>query len=146
MKTQKIAIAFMLSFFLALGGQTPTAHAAGNEKKPAAAGPIYVDLKNIVVPVIKKNGSTGIIALTVTVQVKDEDAQETVRSHMPKLRDAFIRTLYGNLETKRYILPDGALDIENIRANLMRTADRVMIGPDRPIEDLLFQNIAQQTF
>lgn len=144
MKTQNCAIAFVIAFFMAVTGGT-SVHAAGADgTKPD--GPVYVDFKNIVVPVIKKNGRSGVVAISMMVQVKDEAAQDKVKSQMPKLRDAFIRTLYGNLEKSRYTRPDGALDIENIRLSLMRTADRVMDGTEQPIQDLLFQNIAQQTF
>jgi flagellar basal body-associated protein FliL len=108
--------------------------------------PIFVDFKNIVVPVIKKNGSTGIIAISMMAQVPNQSAQDKVTNNMPRLRDAFIRTLYGSLESNRFVRDDGALDIENIKQSLMKTANYVMKEKENPINDILFQNIAQQTY
>ncbi|MDB5478369.1 MAG: Flagellar basal body-associated FliL family protein, partial [Alphaproteobacteria bacterium] len=106
-----------------------------------------VDFKNIVVPVIKQNGSTGLIALTVMAEVKDEEAEGIVKTQMPRLRDAFIRALYGNLDSNRFIRKDGALDIDIIKTRLMKTAAYVMKDDkESPIKDILFQNISQQTY
>lgn len=140
-----LALIALIALTLAL--PIPQAHASeGGSEKPKN-GPMYVDFKNIVVPVIKKNGSTGVIALSMMAEVKDEKAQENVTDHMPKLRDAFIRALYGNLEGNRLVKADGALDIERIKSRLMRSAQYVMKDEkEAAIKDLLFQNIAQQTY
>ncbi len=106
-----------------------------------------MDFKNIVVPVIKRNGETGVIALSLMAQVKDPEAQTKVTDHLPRLRDAFIRTLYGNLETAQFVTAEGALDIPQIKNRLMKTAGLVMKKDKKnPIQDLLFQNIAQQSY
>ncbi len=119
--------------------------ASGGAKKPVE-GPIYVDFKSIVVPVIKKNGRTGVVALSVMGQVKDQKDQELVTQHMPRLRDAFIRALYGNMDDKKFTRQNGALDMEYIKERLLKTAGLVMKDKENPIQDILFQNIAQQSY
>ena len=137
-----LAALFALSLMFPVGAYA----SEGAVEKPKDA-PKYVDFKNIVVPVIKKNGSTGVIALSMMVEVKDEKTQTTLTDNMPRLRDAFIRALYGSLEGNRLVKEDGALDIERIKNRLMRSAQYVMRDKnDAEIQDLLFQNIAQQTY
>lgn len=131
---------------LALVFASPVAAFANGGAAKKVEGPIYVDFKNIVVPVIKKNGKTGVIALSIMAEVKDADTQSLVATHMPKLRDAFIRSLYGSVENNQIIRSDGALDIEHIKKRLMKSAGYVMKDKENPIQDILFQNIAQQTY
>jgi len=145
MLTQNRAIAALLSAFLLVAAPL-SATASGGEEK-AHTGPLYVDFKNIVVPVIKKNGRSGVISISMMAEVKDEKSQTVVTDNMPRLRDAFIRTLYGNIENNRFVKDDGTLNIEDIKANLMKSARYVMRKQEGvTIQDLLFQNIAQQTY
>lgn len=144
MQLRRALIVATLAFSLIVTPQLALASEGGGAKK--TEGPLYVDFKSIVVPVIKRNGNTGVVALALMVQVKDEKAKDKVTGHMPRLRDAFIRSLYGNLESNDLLREDGALDIEHIKARLMRTAQLVMKDKDNPIKDLLFQNISQQTY
>jgi flagellar basal body-associated protein FliL len=126
-----------------------SAHASGHEggESEKAKGPMYVDFKNIVIPVIKKNGKTGVIALAVMAEVDDQEGHNQVTSQLPKLRDAFIRTLYGNMESNKFVRDDGALDIDHIKERLLKTAAYVMKSDkENPIKDILFQNISQQSY
>lgn len=135
-----------LSICAALIAIANPAYASGSTKTEKVEGPVYVDFKNIVVPVIKKNGRTGVVALSMMAEVKNAEAKTEVTHHLPKLRDAFIRALYGNLETKQYVREDGVLNIEQIKTRLMKTAAFVMKDKESTITDILFQNIAQQSY
>lgn len=147
---QKNAIRTLAVFCVLLFALSMPAFAnegGGEAAKKSGDEPLYVDFKNIVVPVIKRNGETGVIALSLMAQVKDPEAQTKVMDHLPRLRDAFIRTLYGNLETAQFVTAEGALDIPQIKYRLMKTAGLVMKKDKKnPIQDLLFQNIAQQSY
>ncbi len=140
-----LAVFFLVIVILA----TAPAFASGgeDEKLPDKDAPMYVDFKNIVVPVIKKNGQTGVVALSLMAQVKDQDDQSKVVDNLPRLRDAFIRSLYGSLSSKKFMTEEGALDIPQIKDHLMKTAGLVLKGDNKGlITDILFQNIAQQTY
>ena len=140
-----LAVFFLVIVILA----TAPAFASGGEEEtlPDKDAPMYVDFKNIVVPVIKKNGQTGVVALSLMAQVKDQDDQSKVVDNLPRLRDAFIRSLYGSLSSKKFMTEEGALDIPQIKDHLMKTAGLVLKGDNKGlITDILFQNIAQQTY
>lgn len=138
-----IAVFFLVIVILV----TAPAFASEEAALPDKDAPMYVDFKNIVVPVIKKNGQTGVVALSLMAQVKDQDDQSKVVDNLPRLRDAFIRSLYGSLSSKKFLTEEGALDIPQIKDHLMKTAGLVLKGDDKGlIKDILFQNIAQQTY
>ncbi len=148
---QKNAIRALLAVcILVFGFHTKVFASEGGEegKKSKGDEPLYVDFKNIVVPVIKRNGETGVIALSLMAQVKDQEDQSKVMGQLPRLRDAFIRVLYGNLEGTQMVKEDGALDIPQIRERLLKTANLVLHEEkdNELIKDLLFQNIAQQSY
>lgn len=123
------------------------ANGGGESKKPKGDEPLYVDFKNIVVPIIRRNGETGVVALNLMAQVKDTEDQAKIVSQLPRLRDAFIRALYGNLEGTQMIRADGALDIPEIHDRLMKVSQMILDKKkDGEIKDLLFQNINQQSY
>lgn len=130
-----------------VGAVSTAPMAAHASTKKADGGPIYVDFKNIVVPIIKENGRTSIVAFSVMAEVNDENAKTVVTSHLPRLRDAFIRSLYGNLDGTAYKHKNGQLNIEQIKTRLMQTAKFVLKNQDEgTIKDILFQNVAHQTY
>lgn len=142
---KKCVQVFAFTIFFATSA-IPSGFASGPASKKAADGPIYVDFKHIVVPIIRENGRTGMIALNLMAEVKDEKAQSTVTNHLPRLRDAFIRSLYGTMDGKQFIAKNGNLDVDSIKLRLMQTANLVLKDKDSPIKDILFQNITQQTY
>lgn len=124
------------------------AQASGGGSAPVPKdGPLYVDFKSIVVPVIKKDGRTGVIALNVMAEAKDQDAEAEITRNLPRLRDAFIRILYGNMDNKKFIGENGVLNMDYIKERLIKTAAFVMKDKkENPVQDILFQNIAQPRF
>jgi flagellar basal body-associated protein FliL len=144
--TQKGLLSIFVAIFMVLSADSYANSEESGKADSKKDGPVYVDFKNIVVPVIKKNGSTGIIAISMMAQVKDEKSKDKVTTNLPRLRDAFIRTLYGNMDSPRYVRENGSLNVESIKKSLMKTADYVMKGKESGIKDILVQNIAQQTY
>lgn len=142
---KKCAQAFVFSL-LFTATAIPSAFAAGGKATAKTDEPIYVDFKHIVVPIIRENGRTGMVAINLMAEVKDQDAQNVVATHLPRLRDAFIRSLYGTMDDKRFVAENGNLDVDRIKNRLMHTANLVLKDKDGPIKDILFQNITQQRY
>lgn len=141
---------FFVALFLAAMPCESRANGGGAPEK-AKDGPIYVDFKSIVVPVIKKDGRTGVIALSVMAETKDQQGETEITRNLPRLRDAFIRTLYGNMDNKKFVGENGTLNIDYIKERLIKTAAYVMKdskgeSKENPIRDILFQNIAQPRY
>lgn len=124
-----------------------TAMASGGEEAKAEASkdePLFVKIEPIIVPVIKKNGRSSMLAIELVAEVVDEDAGSKVRTHMPRVRDSFIRALYGNVERNHFLQPDGALNMDMIKKRLVASANYVM--QKNLVKDVLVSGINQQTF
>jgi flagellar basal body-associated protein FliL len=120
------------------------AMAESGKNAPAANKPMFVRINPISIPVIRKNGTTSVLALDIVAEVKSEADREKVEAVRPKLRDNFIRALYGNLEVHNLVRADGALDIEKVKSRLMRTSLYVM--KESTITDILFNNVNHRAF
>jgi len=137
--------AILIALFIA--AMPIQAHANGGAVEKPKDGPLYVDFKSIVVPVIKKNGQTGVIALNVVAETKNQEGESEITRNLPRLRDAFIRILYGNMDNKKFVAENGSLNIDYIKERLIKTAAYVMKDQkENPIQDILFQNIAQPRY
>lgn len=138
-------IAVLIAMFMAAAPLS--AQASGGSPEKPKEGPVYVDFKSIVVPIIKKDGRTGVIALNVMAEAKDQKAESEITRNLPRLRDAFIRILYGNMNNKKFVGENGALNIDYIKERLIKTAAFVMKDQkENPVQDILFQNIAQPRY
>lgn len=131
--------------FVALCVTTPAwANEEEAPKKAAGTEFLFVKMNPISIPVIRKNGTTSMLALDILAEVKDEDAKEKVEASKPRLRDAFIRALYGNLETNKMVREDGALDMDMVRKRLLQGSLYVLKEP--AITDILFSGVNHRAF
>jgi len=134
-----------IGLFLGIGITHP---AFANEEEAPAKKPgeefLFVKMNAINIPVIRQNGTTSMLALDIMAEVKDEDAKEKVESFKPRLRDSFIRALYGNLETNKLVKADGSLDMERVRDRLLKGSLYVLKEP--AITDILFSGVNHRAF
>ncbi|HEY1096619.1 MAG TPA: hypothetical protein VGF14_05210, partial [Alphaproteobacteria bacterium] len=105
--------------------------AMASEEAPKKEGndPVFVKINPINIPVIRKNGTTSVLALDIIAEVKTQADREKVEAIRPKLRDNFIRALYGNLEINKLVKSDGVLDIDKVKIRLLKTSLYVMKEP-----------------
>lgn len=82
--------------------ETPQAHAADGAEPASSdppAGVDYVKLSNqFVVPIIREGNVTSLVVLSLSLEVT-ADGSETVYKKEPKLRDAFLQTLFEHAST-----------------------------------------------
>jgi flagellar basal body-associated protein FliL len=105
---------------------------------------MFVKLNPINVPIIRKNGTTSILAIDIVAECKDEKAKEKVEAAKPRLRDSFIRALYGNIEVNKLVREDGALDMERVKQRLIQGSLYVLKEP--AITDILFNGVSHRAF
>ena len=123
-----------------------TALASGGETAPKSDADevLFVKIEPIMVPVIKKNGRTSMLAIELVAEVTDEEAGTKVRTYMPRVRDGFIRALYGNVERTHFVQADGALNVAMIKKRLIASANYVL--QKELVKDVLVSGINQTTF
>lgn len=124
----------------------PLAAFAGEEKAKAegeaaeAAGPQFVKVGPINVPVIKEGKVVQYLMLTANLQVADADKEKTVTAYLPLLKDAYISSLYGAL----YADGDGQglVDMNLIRTKLEGANKRVL--PEGLVSNVLLEQVEQR--
>ncbi len=134
---------FILSFlFMMPFGMAQAADKA--EGEGGKDGPVFVEIDQIVVPIIKKNGKTGVLSLRLIAEVAGEDEKAELSHYIPRLKDAYIRSLYGDVVTKQLTTEEGMLDIASLKSRLVKTSNYVLKEP--LVKDILFDKMAQHTF
>lgn len=122
-----------------------SAHAADKaEDEHAVEGPLFVEIDQIVIPIIKKNGKTGVVSLKLVAEVDSLEADEKVRNYMPRLKDAYIRSLYGDTLSRKLSTEDGMLDMVMLKEHLIKTSNYVL--KTAVVKDILLDKMAQHTF
>lgn len=131
----------------AADGAPTKADKGGGKKNPGISGgkfsgdPIYVHLQPLVLPIINASGAEQIVTLIVTIQVKDFDTADTIQSHMPVVRDALMRALYGGLGDGD--LRDGYMvDVAKVKAKATAAIDSVIGAAG--IRDVLIEDVGQR--
>lgn len=115
-----------------------TAQAAGSATaKVDADGPKFVNINSVVVPIMHANGQSHMVAMNVVLEVKGKYADH-VQKMEPRVRDAFIRALYGNFE--RYsIMKDGTINVNRVKRHL-KLASQHVLGKEN-VDDILVQGL-----
>jgi len=103
---------------------------------------VYIELRPLILPVITPRGLTQQVSLVISLEIPYEDRAH-VEYLLPKLTDAYIGELYGQLGIGGGLMtPQGALDPGEIKLRLASTTDKIM-GPEK-VHDVLLQ-VVQQT-
>jgi flagellar basal body-associated protein FliL len=112
-----------LAVLLAASPALAAEHEGGAAPKPPA-GPVFVKLSPIVLPVIEANAVTRQVGILVTLELAEGQSLQTIEPKRRQLRDAFITELYriyGWRSTADHVVNEAL-----IKASLARAADRVL--------------------
>jgi len=109
-------------FFLGQKAPEETPVAAEPEI-PVEANPILVSVEHVTAPLTKDGNVGGYVYLNLSVEVGDEEADQTVKDNLPKLRAAFAADLYGDSIADPKA--SDRADLPAIQARLLKVARRV---------------------
>ncbi len=101
----------------------------------------FVELDPLILPIIDKKGVTQVISLVVVIEVPDATIKEEVERLSPRIKDAYIRDMYGVLNDRAFI-KGGVLEVEMIKRRLKKVSSEV-VGDDK-IRDVLLQFVKQK--
>lgn len=101
----------------------------------------FVELDVLTLPIINDSGVTQTVSIVVAIEVASDDAAATVTAQAPRLRDAYIREMYGILYTHS-ALKGGVIQIAPIKEQLHEISHTVL-GKDI-VEDVLLQVVQQR--
>lgn len=102
---------------------------------------VFVELDPLILPIVDHNGVSQTVSLVVSVEVADEAAASRVKNLQPRLKDAFIQDMYGELSRKS-VMAGGVLEVGKLKARLNRISGKVM--GDDTIKEVLLQVVQQR--
>ncbi len=128
-------------------GEEEGGHAKKAEKKSghgeegAALNVHFVELDALILPIVGKDGVSQVVSLVVALEVGDEAAAEEVKLMTPRLKDAFIRDLYGSLN-REAAMTGGVVQVGAIKKRLTEISKKVL--GEEVVQDVLLQVVSQR--
>jgi flagellar basal body-associated protein FliL len=106
-------------------------------------GTRYITMAPMILPVLNDKGIEEIVSVVVSLEVKDQESMEKVNRLVPKLKDAYMRALYGKLESKAY--RNGQfLDVNRLKIKITSVTHTV-VGQGQ-VDNVLIQGVNQRHF
>jgi flagellar basal body-associated protein FliL len=117
----------------------------GDEKKAikGEGDTYFIKLDPMILPVMNTDGVSEVVSIIVALEVKDQKNVESVNGMLPKLGDAYMRTLYGRLDGTVY--RNGQfLDVGRLKTKLTSVTNTVLgLGK---VDNVLIQGVNQRQF
>jgi len=142
MKFKKAFLTFIAGAVLAFIALPAMASGGGGAPEPVEGAPVFVELKPLIVPVFTRHSRVEVLALNLVIEAKDTEDSHKITENAPKLRDGFIRSLYGRLESDSLIDKNGILNVNRLKKRLMAVANHVM--EPGTVSDILLQGVVHQ--
>lgn len=114
-----------------------TAHASEETAKNLR----FVELEPIILPIIDAEGVSQVVTLIVSLEVNSEENQKYVEQLKPRLKDAYIQDMYGELNRKAS-MDGGVIKVDQLKERLNSISARVL-GQEK-INSVLLQVVNQR--
>lgn len=96
-------------------------HAADEHAEPLP----LVELSAMIVPVIDREGISQVVSLIIAIEAVDVPAADKIKYYEPKLKNAYIREMYGILN-RHAALKGGVLQIGDLRKHLGTISEDIL--------------------
>ncbi len=118
----------------------PRVYAVEKTQNLVEDNPEFVPIPSLAVPIIREGRVEKYVFLTVTLEMIDSDAKDVAELYVPRIKDAFFRSLFDYFGSLR----PGTLgvNIRSVKARLMNAGKRA-IGENK-IKAVLIQNAFEQ--
>lgn len=101
----------------------------------------FVELDPLILPILDENGVSQVISMIVALEVGDASSAEKVKKYSPRLKNAFIKDMYGVLN--RYAaLKGGIIKASSVKKRLENISDNVL--GDDIIQGVMLQVVQQR--
>lgn len=118
-------------------------HAEAAEPPPPSqqTPPVFVEFNPLRLPILGDTEVEQIVDIIVVLEVADQATADEVISVAPRLTDAFMQDLYGELHVQQ-IAPNGTVDLRRIKRRLVEAANRTL--GEGVVRDALVQMVNQR--
>lgn len=101
----------------------------------------FVQLDTMLLPVMDEQGISQVVTLVVSLEVADSETADQAKKLSPRLKDAFIQDMYGQLH-HRALLRNGVLAVGAIKARMNHVSNKVL--GEGQVNDVLLQVVQQR--
>lgn len=101
----------------------------------------FYEMDPLLLPIVDHDGVNQVISLVVAIEVPDEATAEEVKALSPRLKDAFIQSLYGELN-EQMAMKGGAVQVAVIKSRLKDISVK-LLGKEM-VNDVLLQVVQQR--
>lgn len=120
----------------------------GKDKAPydVTDGPsnsFYLKLDPMIMPVLGKDNVQETVSMIVALQISEQKNISQVSHLIPKIKDAYMSALYGNLNKAAY-RSGQFLDINKLKSKLILVTGN--FADKKVIQDVLIQGVSQRRF
>lgn len=113
-------------------------HAAADEHKEPLP---LVELSPMIVPVIDREGISQVVSLIIAIEAVDALAADKVKYYEPKLKNAYIREMYGILN-RHAALKGGVLQISDLKKHLGSISESIL--GEHVVSNVVLQVVQQR--
>lgn len=107
------------------------------------ANSYYLKLDPMIMPVLGKDNVQEVVSMIVALQISEQKNIAEVSHLVPKIKDAYMSALYGNLNKAAY--RNGQfLDINKLKSKLILVTEG--FADKKVIQDVLIQGVSQRRF
>ncbi len=107
------------------------------------ANSYYLKLDPMIMPVLGKDNVQEVVSMIVALQISEQKNIAEVSHLIPKIKDAYMSALYGNLNKAAY--RNGQfLDINKLKSKLVLVTQG--FADKKVIQDVLIQGVSQRRF
>jgi flagellar basal body-associated protein FliL len=122
-------------------------HGGGSGKKSELSagedGSRYITMAPMILPVMNDSGIHEVVSVVVALEVKDQDQMDKVNRQVPKLKDAYMRALYGKLDGVAY-RSGQFIDVNRLKVKITSVTEAVL-GHGQ-VANVLIQGVNQRQF
>jgi len=138
-------LAVLFAFALVMGVSFSASAEEGEKGDPDAKHPDfeYIQLDPLTLPVITAKGLTQQISLKVQLEVP-YGKRDDVAGYEPRLIDAYLRDLYGQLGAGRGMMKNNFVDVSAVKQRLTEITHEVMGEKKEDVHEVLLQVLLQR--
>ncbi len=144
------SLVILFAAVFALAGTPAHAEGHGGAPKHKAKSTLtmsdeayYITMAPMVLPVINEHGIREVVSMIVALEVKEEKDKDQVNSLVPRLNDAYMRALYGRIDSAVY--RNGQfLDVNKLKTKLTFVTDTI-VGKGK-VQEVLIQGVNQRAY
>ncbi|MFZ4761581.1 MAG: hypothetical protein ACOYK8_02040 [Alphaproteobacteria bacterium] len=115
----------------------------GGHDKEDPNEPHYVHFQQrVIIPMFSGKNIVQVVALQLALEVNTSSQADKVRNMFPRLQNAYLETLYGNMDNSNIISDTGRVNLGFIKSQIAVASEKIL--GEGVLKDVLIQSVSQR--